>query len=282
MGRIKAIDYLYYPFLKSWVDRYNEAKEGEIICRIERSLGGYPSYNSIEEMLSLMDEAGVDKVFLCQFKMFSYRNKRWVINTRLEEVAELVAKYPERFVGLAGYDPFHIKESLQEVRRAIKDYGFKGVYVHIYGFDIPINDPKMYPLYAMCAELEVPVILQVGHVLEAMPSECGRPIYLDRVAADFPELKLVGSHTGYPWAEELISVCTKWDNVWFGCAAWAPRYWSPAIVQFINSGLGRDRCIWGTNGLPWKETLRQIDELNLKEEAKRKLLRENATELFNL
>jgi predicted TIM-barrel fold metal-dependent hydrolase len=140
----------------------------------------------------------------------------------------------------------------------------------------------MYPLYAKCVELDVPVSMQVGHVLEAMPSEGGRPIYLDRIACDFPELKVIGAHTGWPWVDELISVCYKWENVWFGVDAWSPKYLSPQIIQFINSRLGRDRSIWGTNGLPWKETLDQLDELGLKEEVKRKLLRENAISLFKL
>jgi len=105
---------------------------------------------------------------------------------------------------------------------------------------------------------------------------------LDRVACDFPSLKLVGAHTGWPWVDELLSVCYKWENVWFGVDAWLPKYLSPQIIQFVNSRLGRDRCLWGTNGLPWKESLRQIDELGLKEDVKRKLLRDNAVELFQL
>ena len=82
--------------------------------------------------------------------------------------------------------------------------------------------------------------------------------------------------------EELISVCYKWENIWFGVDAWAPKYLSPQIIQFINSRLGRDRCVWGTNGLPWKESLKQLCDLGLKEEVQRKLMRENAIELFKL
>jgi len=131
-------------------------------------------------------------------------------------------------------------------------------------------------------ELDVPVSMQVGHVLEAMPSEGARPMFLDRIACDFPELKMIGAHTGWPWVDELISVCYKWENIWFGVDAWGPKYLSPQIIQFISSRLGRDRCIWGTNGLPWKENLVQLDELGLKEDVKRKLIRDNAIELFKL
>jgi len=224
----------------------------------------------------------VEKVFITQTKMFSYRNKWMYMDTKLEEVAQYTQKYPTRFVGLAGYDPFHIKESLAELEVAVKQYGFKGVYIHIYGFDIPLSDRKMYPLFAKCVELDIPISMQVGHVLEGMPSEHGRPIYLDQIASDFPDLKMVGAHTGWPWALELISACYKWENIWFGIDAWMPKYLQPEVVQFIGSRLGADRCLWGTNGLPWKESLAQVDQMPWKPEIKRKLLRDNAIDLFKL
>mgnify|MGYP000430471195 CR=1 FL=1 len=279
---VKAIDCMYYVATREFIERWNRAKEGELVCRMERAIGGLPAYDSIEEMIRQMDEAGVERVFIAQCKMWSYWRKWMYMDTRLEEVLQYTQRYPDRFVGLAGYNPYRITESLREIEIAVREYGFRGVYVHIYGFDIPIHDRKMYPLYAKCVELDIPVALQVGHVLEAMPSDCGRPIYLDRVACDFPELKIIGAHTGWPWVEELISVCYKWENVWLGIDAWMPKYLKPELIQFINSRLGQDRCLWGTNGLPWKENLRQLNELGLKPEAKRKLLRENALKLFKL
>ncbi|HEU4390092.1 MAG TPA: amidohydrolase family protein [Blastocatellia bacterium] len=278
----KAIDCMYYVATREFMEKWDRAKEGELVCRMERAIGGLPRYQSIDEMLGLMDDAGVEKVFITQCKMWSYRRKWMYMDTKLEEVLQYTEKHPRRFVGLAGYDPFHITESLKEIELAVTKHGFKGVYVHIYGFDIPLNDRKMYPLYARCVELDVPVSMQVGHVLEAMPSDCARPMDLDRIACDFPELKILGAHTGWPWVDELISVCYKWENVWFGVDAWMPKYLSPQILQFINSRLGRDRCIWGTNGLPWKESLKQLGDIDLKEEVRRKLMRDNAVELFKL
>jgi hypothetical protein len=281
-GEVKAIDFMYYVATPEFIGRWNEAKKGELLCRMERAIGGLPQFPTVDDMLAKMDEAGVEKVFICQTKMWSYRNKWMYMDTRLDEVTAYTEKHPGRFVGLAGYNPFRIKESLAEIERAVRDHGFRGVYVHIYGFDIPIHDAKMYPLYAKCSELRVPVSLQVGHVLEGMPSEHARPIFLDRVACDFPDLALIGAHTGWPWVEELISVCYKWDNVYLGVDAWMPKYLKPEIVQFVSSRMGQDRALWGTNGLPWKENLAQVEELGLRPEAKRKLLRDNAVQLFRL
>lgn len=280
---LKAIDFMYYVATPEFIAKWNKAKTGELICRMERALGGsLPSFENIETMIREMDEAGVERVFITQTKMWSYWNKWMYMDTQLEDVVQYTERYPDRFAGLAGYNPFRIKDSLREIELAVGKYGFKGVYVHIYGFDIPLSDRKMYPLYAKCVELDIPVSMQVGHVLEAMPSEHGRPIYLDQIASDFPDLKIVGAHTGWPWVDELISACYKWEHIYFGVDAWMPKYLKPEIVQFIGSRMGRDRCLWGTNGLPWKESLRQIDDLKLKDEARRKLLRDNAVELFKL
>lgn len=278
----KAIDFMYYVATPEFIARWNEAKKGELLCRMERAIGGLPQFESIPFMIGEMDRAGVDKVFITQTKMWSYWNKWMYMDTKLEEVTQYTAAYPKRFVGLAGYNPFRIKDSLAEIETAVKEHGFKGVYVHIYGFDIPLHDPRMYPLYAKCVELDVPVSIQVGHVLEAMPSEHARPIYLDRIACDFPDLKIIGAHTGWPWVEELISVCYKWDNIYLGIDAWLPKYLKPEIVQFINSRLGQDRALWGTNGLPWRKSLEQVEEIGLKEDVKRRLLRDNAIEVFKL
>jgi predicted TIM-barrel fold metal-dependent hydrolase len=279
---VKAIDFMYYVATPEFIAKWNDAKKGELICRMERAIGGLPSFDSIGAMVRKMDEANVERVFITQTKMWSHWNKWMYMDTTLEEVAQYTRVYPDRFVGLAGYNPFRIKDSLREIEVAVREHGFRGVYVHIYGFDIPLHDPKMYPLYAKCVELDVPVSMQVGHVLEAMPSEHARPMYLDRIACDFPDLKMIGAHTGWPWVEELISVCYKWDNIWLGIDAWMPKYLKPEVIQFIGSRMGQDRCLWGTNGLPWKESLDQVEQLGLKPDAKRKLLRDNAVELFRL
>ncbi len=279
---VKAIDFMYYVATPEFISKWNEAKKGELVCRMERAIGGLPQFESIEAMVARMNEAEVEKVFITQCKMWSYRNKWMYMDTSLDDVAQYVTRYPDRFVGLVGYNPFRIKESLCEIERAVKDFGLRGVYVHIYGFDIPLNDARMYPLYAKCVELDVPVSMQVGHVLEAMPSEHARPFYLDRIACDFPDLKMVGAHTAWPWVEELLSVCYKWDNVYFGVDAWMPKYLKPDIIHFINSRMGQDRCLCGTNGLPWKESLKQMEGIGLRAEAKRKLVRDNAVELFKL
>jgi hypothetical protein len=194
-----------------------------------------------------------------------------------------VKQYPDRLVGIAGYNPLRIKESLREIEKGVKEYGFKGVYAHVHGFGIALNDKKMYPCYAKCGELDVPIILQTGHALELQPSEVGRPIYLDEVALDFRDLKIVGSHTGWPWCEELIALAWKHENVYLDISAHLPKYLDKSVIQFMDTR-GRDKVMFGTNGFPFALSIfrNQFLDLKVKEETKRKVLRENAIRVFNL
>ena len=82
-------------------------------------------------------------------------------------------------------------------------------------------------------------MMQVGHCLvyqkdRRLPT-VGRPMTLDRVAIDFPELTLIGIHLGYPWTEEMISVCYKHPNVYMAGDAYAPKHWGASAVHYANT-----------------------------------------------
>ena len=151
---------------------------------------------TVDEFIAMMDEAGCDKVLVPAIRMFSYKKKTLVWDITEEEVLEVVKLSHDRIVGLAGFNPLKGMESVRQVEKAVKEYGFKGVYIHPYGWGIPLNHRQFYPLYAKCAELGVPVSMQVGHSAEHMPNEFGRPIHMDNIALDFPELNIIGAHTG--------------------------------------------------------------------------------------
>ena len=111
----------------------------------------------------------------------------------------------------------------------------------------------------------------------------GRPITLDNVACDFPELKLVGIHVGIPWTDEMIAMAWKHPNVYIGCDAHSPRYWPASFVQYINS-YGQNKVMFGTDYpvLDFERTRAEIEALGLKPEVLVKLLRDNARALYKL
>jgi predicted TIM-barrel fold metal-dependent hydrolase len=236
---------------------------------------------SVEAAIQEMDEIGVEYIFIDQMKGWSRReNKLWG-DFSLETMAELIDKSNGRIKGGAGYNPFRIKESLEEIERAVKDFGFIYVWAHPITFGLAPNDKKMYPLYGKCLDLGIPCSMQVGHSAEPLPSEPGRPMYADEVALDFPDLTLILTHTGWPWINEWMSVVWKHPNVYGNIGAYFPKALDPSLVQFMD-GRGRDKVLWATNGFGLTRCKTEFLELPIKDENKKKILRENALKVFKL
>jgi hypothetical protein len=278
----KAIDCLYPLLLKEWKDSWVKATNsaGELKCQVEAAWGD--GFADGDAMIRAMDAAGVETVLATDLLAWSYRRQERFAADMTGPISELTKKYPGRVYGLSDYDPFDIKKSLAKLEGDVKQRGYKGVYVHVYGYDIGLDHRKMYPLYAKCDELGVPVAMQVGHVLEAMPSEHGRPIQLDRIACDFPGLTIVGTHTGWPWVDEMIAVATKWPNVYLNISAWLPKYFGPALLQFMRSRTGCEKVIFGSNGLSWERYLEEMDRLEIPADRAAKILRGNAKRIYSL
>jgi len=239
---------------------------------------------AVDDFIAMMDEAGLDKALIPAIRMMSYQNKTMVWDITEEEVAAAIGKHPDRLIGLAGFNPLKKLEAVRQVERAVKELGFKGVYIHTYGYGIPLNHRLYYPLYAKCVELNVPVSMQVGHSAEHMPNELGRPIHLDIVALDFPELKLVGAHTGWPWTEEMMSLAWKHENVYIGIDAHHPKYLEPGLVQFMKTR-GQNKVLYGTNypAVLHAESIACIrNELGLTEKVAEKILHSNAARVYGL
>jgi len=223
-----------------------------------------------EALLAEMDAAGVALGGLC--------------STDLEWTARVVARWPERFFGIVSPDPTDIMACLRTLERAVREYGFKAVKIEPFLWDRPPTDRLFYPVYAKCVELDVTFTTQIGHTGPLYPSEVGRPIHLDRVALDFPELRIVGGHIGWPWTDEAIAVAWKHRNVWIDTSAHVPKHFPPAFVHFLQT-FGKDKCLFASDW-PLLPVARPLDELErycpMPEEVRRKFLRENAVRAFKL
>jgi uncharacterized protein len=238
------------------------------------------------QFLEKMDRAGIEHAFLIAVKAGSADHR---INRRVsyEKVAEVVSAYPDRFSGLAGVDPTEGMAGLRELEHGIKDLGFVGAHLYPHWFDMAPDHARYYPIYAKCCELDVPIQMQVGHCLrytaERPLKSVGRPICLDTIACDFPELKLVGIHIGWPWTEEMIAVAYKHPNVYIGSDAYAPSHWHENFVHFIDSW-GQDKVLFGTDFpvIDLERARVEIEELKIRDVARKRFLRNNAIRLYNL
>jgi len=281
---VKAIDWMNYLNTEKGMARLKAAPDIAKVMKWWHMEDRYQP-RTPEELVAEMDEAGIEATVICCVKMASYRENRVMWETPYEEVADLMKQYPGRFIGFAGINFFaSITNELRDMEEAVKKYGFKGVYLHTYGYRIPLNHRLCYPVYAKAEELGIPVSMQVGHSAEHMPNEMGRPIHLDDIALDFPGLNIVGSHTGWPWCEELISIAWKHENVYMDISAHQPQYLEPSVVQFLKTR-GRAKTIWGTNGPvnPAKQAIDYIkNSMGLKENVQDMILRNNAAKLLGM
>ena len=247
---------------------------------------GYRRGLTLEQYIEKMDRAGIERSLLVAVRCGDLR-VRGSTEIPYEKVHAAVQQYPHRFSGLAGIDPTRGIAGLKELDRAVKEFGFVGAHLYPHWFGQAPDAAIYYPYYARCAELGIPIMMQVGHCLvyqkdRRLPS-VGRPMTLDRVAIDFPELTLIGIHLGYPWTEEMISVCTKHPNVYMAGDAYAPKHWGASAVHYANT-FGQDKFMFGTDWwvIDPERAVDEVAELHFRPISLRKIMRDNALRVFNL
>ncbi|HEX6956403.1 MAG TPA: amidohydrolase family protein [Ferrovibrio sp.] len=224
-----------------------------------------------------MDAANVAQSLICAW--VAPRN----VMISNDEVAGFVAQAPDRLIGVGAVDISKPMQAVREVRRCIEQLGFKAIRVLPWLWELPPTDRRFYPVYAACCELGVPFCTQIGHTGPLMPSEVGRPIYLDQVTLDFPELVIVGGHIGYPWTEEAIAVATKHENVHIDTSAYAAQRYPAPLVEYLR-GHGRRKVLYGCNYpmIAPAKALAGLAALGLDAEAEALFLGSNAKRAFRL
>jgi uncharacterized protein len=222
-----------------------------------------------------MDNGGVDKMLI----------SAWIAPHRVmisnDEVASFVQQAPDRLVGVGSVDISKPMSAIHEIRRCVRELGFKAIRVLPWLWETPPTDRRFYPVYTACVEEDVPFCTQIGHTGPLMPSEVGRPIYLDRVALDFPELVIVGGHIGYPWTDEAVAVATKHENVFIDTSAYTVRRYPLALLDYMR-GHGASKVLFGTNYpmITHEKALEGIDSIGFTAECRAKFLGENAIRVF--
>lgn len=226
-----------------------------------------------EALLRRMDANRVSQVLLAACKQWGCERHWQCSEVQTDDITQYVQMNKERFAGMASYNPYSITESLLRVRRAIQLLDIRGVYVQTEGSPIALSDRRMYPLYSRCVELGAPVLLQVGERPGlAHPSE------LNIVAMDFPELEIVAGWTGPLDFEIIAALAAKSASVFFAFSASEPAQ-DARTAELLRSPIGQ-RCMWGSNGLPWRELLDHVCQLGLSEPMLNSFLHDVAARMF--
>lgn len=149
-------------------------------------------------------------------------------------VDECVGAYPSLFVGVHGYDPHKGMKAYRAMKRALEEKRSRGASIEPGMAKCSVDDAKYYPLYALCCEYDIPVLVTAG-LSPNMPGvvlEHTAPVHVDKVATVFPELRMLVSHGGYPWINETIAVCMRHKNIFLDFSSAANK---PMGEQYIKA-----------------------------------------------
>ncbi len=200
-------------------------------------------------------------------------------------VLEFVRAYPKLFMGFWGIDPHKGMKAVHEVTHAVKELGMRGIATDPYLAHIPANEARYYPIYSKCCELDVPVFITT-----APPPQVPRavmdyvdPRHVDIVARDFPELTIIMSHGGYPFVNEAVFACMRNANVYMDLSEYELAPMADVYVQALNTCIA-DKVVFAS-AHPFVEQAEAIEiynNLNLKDEVRRKVMYENARRILKL
>ena len=194
--------------------------------------------------------------------------------------------FPDRFFFDLPCNPNNGMNEVRRLKRLHAEYGVKSASVFPAGTcpQVAINDARMYPLYAACVELDIPIVLNVGVPGPRIPMETQKVEHLDEVCWFFPELKVVMRHGAEPWEDLAVKLMIKYPNLYYSTSAFAPKHYPKAIIDYANTR-GADKIIYAgyfPMGLSLDRIFKDMENVPFKDEVWPKFLRENAMKVFSL
>jgi predicted TIM-barrel fold metal-dependent hydrolase len=195
-------------------------------------------------------------------------------------------RYPGRFLFDYPINPNLGMEEVRNIRRMHREHGVHAVSVFPCGLNpqVPINDKKMYPIYATCSELALPIFVNAGVPGPRVPMEPQKVELIDEVCWFFPDLKFVMRHGAEPWEDLAVKLMLKWPNLYYSTSAFSPRHYPKAIIDYAKTR-GADKILYAgywPMGLSLDRIFRELEAVPFKDEVWPKFLRENARRLFGL
>ncbi len=239
---------------------------------------------SVAEFFAEADAAGIDKL-LCVHRIVPAAGGSPACGIPNEHIADLVSAYPEKLVGVAGIDVGgDFGEPLSETRKAVQKLGMRGIHISPTRSALATHadDRRLYPLYELCLELKVPVVIMTGPF--AGPSiEDTHPRYIQKMASDFPRLSIVVGHGCWPFTNEMLGVAYRHENVFVSPDAYL---FMPGSEVFVEAAKGflQDQLLYGS-AYPVRELdvcLNLFLALKLSAELYGKTLGQNAARVFGL
>ncbi len=209
-----------------------------------------------------------------------------------EYVHAMWQRHPQRIIQCWGaVEPAKGEIAIQQARRAVRELGFIGFHFHPIMQHFEVSDSRYYPLFEEISAMGAAVMIDVGTtgMGAGLPGGMGaivrhaHPASIDRLAADFPKLKIIMAHPGWPWVDETTAVALHKGNVYWEMSGWAPKYF-PGNLKIDMRARLQDKIMFGSDypSMPYERILREWGELGYKDEVMEKIFHKNAERVLGL
>lgn len=205
-----------------------------------------------------------------------------------EHSMRAVREHPQHFVGMLNVDPNEGMGALRTIDAAVEEWGDSLKAVHVWGTgcipQVPLDDKRMWPIYAKCIEIGRPIIVYAGVPGPRIPMAPQLPILLDEVCWFWPELRIVVRHGADPWTELMVKLLLKYPGLHYSTSAFAPKYYPEEIVEFANKR-GADKVLYAgyfASGLTLDRIFAELPSVPFRDHVWPKFLRENAARVFDI
>jgi predicted TIM-barrel fold metal-dependent hydrolase len=234
-----------------------------------------------DELLEALRQAGIQRaVMQSEWASGDYRADN-------DAVAAIVKRHPDVLVGFASLNAADGMAAVDELKRCVEKLGLRGLNVQPFASQLHANDKKFYPLYLKCLEYGIPVTIHTGiNYSSDRTLAYGRPLVVDEVACDFPGLRIVLNHGGWPWVGEAVAVARKHRNVFIEIGGIAPKYLAKPnsgweMLLAFGDNLLQEQVLFATDSMiPFQRAVDEARALPLKEKTKEQWLWKNAARLL--
>lgn len=224
----------------------------------------------------------------------------WIKDLSLEEmmpyhdyVFDVQAKNRDVMFGQwMQFDPRrHGIKAVNEFQRCVeKRVGFVGLCVNGQVTGVPASDPLWDPFYKASIDAGSPVMILAGltGIGQGLPGgkgivlDDGHPRHIDRVAARYPELKILAARPAWPWQDEMLAILLHKPNVSYELHGWGPKQFTPALKKEIGRRM-QDRVMFGCDFpvLRYEKVIQDWTAEGYSESVLEKILFSNAHRYFS-
>ena len=280
---MRIIDLHCYPGTKEWIQC-----QGPYVAELARYWKRDWSAKSEDDVIRDFTDAGVEAVLVALDLETTIKTPP-VTN---EYVHAMWKRHPERIIQAWGtFEPAKGAVVFPQIKKAIQQLGLIGFHFHPIMQHFAVDDRRYYPMFELIDELKAAVMVDVGTtgMGAGMPGGHGalirhaHPSSIDQLAADFPNLKIVMAHPGWPWVEETTAVALHKGNVYWEMSGWAPKHF-PGNLKVDMRGRLQDKIMFGSDypSMPYARIPKEWGELGYSDAVMEKIFHKNAERILGL